>query len=129
MTPRQHRRLDPALYLVTHRDLILESYHDALRMGADGPTVLLLDLGDDAAMALAATSGRDDEVAFIVAEGRRHGRAPLMFFGMPRALAVELISDISPNGAAIVAVPLGDDAYYLIVVAGGSVSVGMIPVG
>src|SRR4051794_14859990 len=104
---RLQRTLRHTVLLKAHRKPIESKYREAIQNGGTDVAVLLLDVRDEAARAIAETSGQGDEIAARVADGRRRGCPILMTWGVPRTLAIRLLSPRYSDVAGIVAVPLG----------------------
>jgi hypothetical protein len=121
------RMVEHAAYLGAHRGRIADSYLGALCRGSAEPAVLLLDLEDESARAIAEGAVGGATIEAYLAEGRRLGRSSSVTWSMPRAFAVALLAGGFHVIAEQVAIPDEDGCYWVVVVARGSASAILMP--
>lgn len=129
MATKIQRMIAHGFLLESNRDRIVKNYIEAREMGAEDAAVLLLDPEDDAARAIALCSSGEDVAGRIAAHraaGRRLGGRALLTWGVPRTLAVNLLEEF-PDIVRMLSVPLDGGDYWVVVVADGSASVGIMP--
>jgi hypothetical protein len=100
----------------------------ARRYGATDPIVLVLDLTDESARAIAATTGRDAESEAHIAQARRRGVGAVATWGLPRPMAVPLLAVDHRTISDVVAEPCSPDRYWVVVVTAGAAAAFSMPV-
>lgn len=104
------------------------NYLKARRNGAADPVVLVLDLGDAAARAIAATTRRVAELEAVLERTRRAGCRPLATWGLPPDMAASLLVERFPDVAEAVAIPCAGGHFRVVVVAAGAAVAFPMPV-
>ncbi len=83
------------------------------------PVVLLLDLADPVAQAIARTAGRQPVIDAQVAEFERRGVVPVLTWHLPARAALDLLRRYYPDTEEFA--PLGDsNSFYTVVLARGA---------
>jgi hypothetical protein len=100
----------------------------ALRNGATTPVVLVLDLDDESARAIAGTTGRAAELEALIERTRRVGCSALATWGLPHDMAASLLAEEFPDVAGDIATTCAGGRFWVVVVAAGAASVFTMPV-
>ncbi len=107
----------------SHLEKVEMAYLRALNRGAGDPVVLLLDLGDPWARAVASAHNDQAQVREMTGKAPDPGGRPvLMFWGVPRRRALEAGATRLRGLDELICRLEPGDGYLLVVIAGGGMS-------
>jgi hypothetical protein len=128
MSTRVERMLSHAACLHACESHIEDSYLKALQEGGQDPVVLLFVTTDETTIGLLETIRSGDEIAALLAEGRRRGARFVSAVGVERALAVGLLEGQFPAVAsALAAMTVGPEYYPVVTLAHGAALGSLVP--
>ena len=95
------------------------AYLEALAKGFDRPVILVLDLRDDQARAIAWRNSGHLPIEAMVALARCLGKRPNLVTALDRAAAIEALAADSPRLASILVAPVPFGVFRAVVIAHG----------
>ena len=95
------------------------AYLEALAKGFDRPVILVLDLRDEQARAIARRSSGHLPIDAMVARARCLGKRPNLVTALDRAAAIEALAADSPRLARILVAPAPFGVFQAVVIARG----------
>lgn len=110
------------LLLRQNRERIEVDYLKACERQIEHPVLVLLDLRDAEALAIAYTTGRRAEVDAQVAEAGRRGMVPAVIWPMSIEYARRLFAPRPSISDSLIVPPYASNVYHVVVVAGGGLS-------
>lgn len=111
--------LDRQHLLKANAEKITIAYREALKRGSKEPCVIVLDVRDPFARALAETQEGADKIAAMIRSYALENMIPTLIIAVEREVAAQSVGKATPNGTRVLMQSVPSGMFYAVAIAAG----------